>query len=108
MGNIYEWLNDTDQPSYAPTSPPFGPMEENPFVGVFTDQTFDAPHMWNPSIEQPQAYTEAIPIDPSRRTYRDRQLHKSIRTYRRKSRMEAARKKKRDTKKLRSGRTIRI
>jgi hypothetical protein len=44
---------------------------------------------------------------PSRRTYRDRRLHKSIRAYRRKSRAEAARKKKR-VQKLRSGKTIRI
>ena len=69
MTNIYEWLESVDQPSYAPTSPPFGPMDEDPFVGVLTDPTyFDASHTWNPSIEQPQIYVESIPIDPSLRT----------------------------------------
>ena len=69
MTDVYEWLESVDQPSYAPTSPPFGPMDEDPFVGILTDQTyFDAPHTWNPSIGQPQIYAESSPIDPSLRT----------------------------------------
>lgn len=45
---------------------------------------------------------------PSRRTYRDPKLHRSIRRYRRKARVEAARRKTHGVKKLRNGRTVRF
>lgn len=78
MANIYEWLEDTHQPSYAPTSPPFGPMDGNPFDDVLMDQAtlldtdeygnmyFEMPHVWNKPVEH-QANVESLPIDPSLR-----------------------------------------
>src|SRR5436190_4817834 len=84
MTDIYEWLEDVDQPYYGPTSPPFvappGPSLE-PMDGVLVEgdpmdqitlldidessnMYFDAPHAWNPPIGQCQTY-DKYPIDPS-------------------------------------------
>jgi hypothetical protein len=33
MADIYEWLEKVHQPSYAPTSPGLGPMDQDPVAG---------------------------------------------------------------------------
>jgi hypothetical protein len=91
MTDVYEWLKNVHQSSYAPTSsslmaPPASSLE--PMDGILAEDNpmdqimpldidkddnmyFDMPHAWNAPFEQSQTNVESIPIDPSRGTVTD-------------------------------------
>jgi hypothetical protein len=70
MGDVYNWLKDVYPPSYAPTSPAFAPIDEDPFADAILGQAtlcdtdengnmyIDMPHAWRPPIEQPPDHVE--------------------------------------------------
>jgi hypothetical protein len=80
MTDIFEWLEGANQPLVAPPVSFPQPMdgvfiEDDPMDQITLldiDQNgnmyFDAPHAWNPPIEQCQTYDEYASIDPSLRT----------------------------------------
>jgi hypothetical protein len=68
MADVYEWLENVDQPTYAPASPPFAalpvpafdPVTASHFIDLTVDQDaiLDMPYAWEPPVES------QIPIDP--------------------------------------------
>lgn len=79
MTNIYDWLDNTHQPSYAPTSPPFMFRNGSHLTNDSTDDImpldideegnmyFDYPHAQSQSgfIKQSQINAESALIDPA-------------------------------------------
>jgi len=65
MADIYEWLENTNQPMDGIFTD--DPMDQVMPLGIDKDGNayFDMPHAWDASFEQPPVNIEPFPIDPS-------------------------------------------